>query len=198
MQKFDWILDGDHVFGAKRVHAIDHRGQRCRFSRAGDSRDQHESTRLVAYLLDDLGQIQLFKDANLGGNNAQHQSDVAALLKDVHAESSESGDSVRHIEFRGLFELLLLPVRHHAERHAQHVFGGNARLLAQRSKFTVDSNVREVADLQVQVGGLTIHCYPEQIIDIHRLSLIHGAGTLEARLVVWPAMAPDTLRTFAV
>ena len=45
-------------------------------------------------LLDDLRQIEFVEGANLGGDDAQYQSHVAALLEDVHTEAAQSGDAV--------------------------------------------------------------------------------------------------------
>ena len=167
MQKFDRVFDGDDVLGARRVDAIDHRGQRRRFAGAGDAGDQHQAARHVADLLHHLGQEQFVERADLGRNDAKHQSDVAALLKDVDTEASQAGNAVRHVDFRGLFEFLLLARGHHAERHVQHVFGGDARLVGQRHQVAINAQVRIVANLQVQVGGAALHGNAEQVVDIH-------------------------------
>ena len=149
------------------VDAIDHGGQRGRLTGTGDAGDQHQPARHVANLLDHFGQEQLIQGANLGGNHAQDQSDVAALLEDVHTEAAQSGDAVGHIDFRGLFEFLFLPRRHHAEGHVQHVFRGDARLVGQRRQLAVDAQVRIVAHLQMQVRGLAFRRDTKQVINIH-------------------------------
>src|SRR5947208_3144340 len=66
-------------------------------------------------------------------------SHIAALLKDVYTEATETGDAVRHIEFRGFFEFLLLPGGHHAEGHGEHVLGAHAGLIGQREQLSVNS-----------------------------------------------------------
>src|SRR6267154_2717068 len=48
VEKFDWVFDGDDVFSAGRVDAVDHRGERCRLTGARDSRHQHQAARHVA------------------------------------------------------------------------------------------------------------------------------------------------------
>ena len=174
MQKFDRIFNGDDVFGATGVDAIHHRGQRRRFTGSGHARDQHQTARHLANLLHDFGQEQFVQRANLGGNDAQHQSYVAALLKNVHTESSQAGDAVGHVDFRGLFEFLFLPRRHHAERHVQHVFSGDAWLFGQRRQFAIDAQVRIVAHLQMQVGGFAFRGNAQQIVNIHRRGFLGG------------------------
>src|SRR5437764_1245311 len=146
MQKFDRIFDGDDVFGTLRIYAIDHRGQCGRLTRTGYARNQDEPARFVADFFDDLRQIQLVEHANLSGNHAQYQSNVAALLEDVYTEASEAGNAVSHIKFGGLFEFLFLPVRHHAEGHVQHVFGRDTRLFGKRNQFAIDTDVRKVSN----------------------------------------------------
>ena len=167
MQEFDRVFDGDDVFRARRVDAVNHGRQRRRLTGAGDACDQHQSARHVADLLDDLRQVQFVECADLGRNDAEHQSHVAALLEDVHTEAAQSGDAVGHIDFRGLFEFLLLPGRHHAERHVQHVFGADARLVGQRHQFAVNAQVWIVSHLQMQVGGSAFRRYSQQIINVH-------------------------------
>src|SRR5579862_5055364 len=102
-----------------------------------------------------------------GRNHAKHKANVAALLKYVHTEASETGDAIGHVDFRGFFEFLLLPRRHHAERHVQHVFGGHPRLIGQRYQIAIDAQVWIVPHLQVQVGSAALHGDTEQVIDIH-------------------------------
>src|SRR5581483_9612372 len=147
MQEFDRIFDGDDVFGTKRVHAIDHRRQGGRFSGTGDTGYENESASLVANFLNDFGEIEFVKNTDLGRNHTQDQADIAALLEDVHTEASQTGNAIGHIKFGRLFEFLLLTIGHHAEGHVQHVLRSRARLLAQRHEFSVDANVRKVANL---------------------------------------------------
>src|SRR5208282_5040214 len=167
VQKFDGVFDGDDVLGARRIDAVDHGGEGGRFARAGHSGDQHQTARHVANLLDYLRQEQFVKRADFGGNDAEHQSHIAALLKYVHTEASQAGDAVGHIDFRGLFEFLFLPCRHHAERHVQHVFGGDTRLIGQRHQIAINAQVRIVPHLQMQVGSAALHGDAEQVVDIH-------------------------------
>ena len=72
VQEFDRVFDGDDVFGAGGIDAVDHRGQRRGLAGTGDAGDQHQAARLVADLLHDLRQIEFVERANLGGNDAQH------------------------------------------------------------------------------------------------------------------------------
>ena len=167
MQKFDGVFDGDDVLGAGGVDAVHHGGQRGRLTGAGDAGDQNQAARHFANLFHDLRQIEFVEGANLGGNDAQHQSHVAALLEDVHTEAAQSGDAVGHVDFRGLFEFLFLARRHHAERHGQHILGADARLVGQRSQVAIDAQMGIVAYLQMQVGGPALHGDAQQIINIH-------------------------------
>src|SRR5206468_9894771 len=95
MQKFDRVFDGDDVLGAGGVDTVDHGRQRRGLTGAGDSSNQHQAARHVADLLHHLGQEQFIERANLGRDDAEHQSDVAALLKDVDTKASQAGDAAR-------------------------------------------------------------------------------------------------------
>ena len=171
VQEFDGIFDGDDMFGAGRVHAIDHGRQRGGLTGTSNAGDEHQTARHVADLLDDLGEKQFIQGSNFGGNDAEDQSHVAALLEDIDTEAPQAGDAVGHVEFGNFFELLFLPVGHHAESHVQHVFRGNAWLFCERHQFAIHAHVRIVANFQMKVGGFTLHRNSEQIINVH-ISLV--------------------------
>ena len=111
------------------------------------------------------GRVEFLDGANLGGNDAQHHADVAALLEDVDAEAAQAGDAVGHVEFRGFLEFLLLAVGHHAERHGKHFFRRNARDVGQRIEQPVDAQVGMVAHLQMKVRRLGFNGAAQQIVD---------------------------------
>ena len=182
MQKFNRILNRNNMFRPRRVHPINHRRQRSRFTRPGHPRDQHQPARHLANLLNHLGQIKLIQRPNLSRNDAQHQPHIPPLLKHVHTKPPQASNAVRHVDFRDFFEFLFLARRHHAERHGQHVFGSDTRLIGQRHQFAVNSQVRIVSDLQVQVGRLSLHGHAQQIIYMHRKGLpgIQSVSSLES------------------
>ena len=153
--------------GRDAVDAVDHGGKRGGLARAGDSGDQHQAARFLANALGDGGKIQLFEGANLGGDHAEHDADVAALLKDVDAEASQTGGAVGQIDLRALLELLLLPVGHHAEGHVEHVFAGDAGLIGERHQFAIHADVRIVADLEMKVAGFALNGDAQQVINSH-------------------------------
>ena len=165
VQKFDGVFDGDDVIGAGGVDAVDHGGQRGRFTGTGGAGDEHQPALLFANLFDDVRQIEFFDGANLGGNDAQHHADVAALLKYVHTEAAQSGDAVGHIEFGGFFEFLLLAVGHHAERHGQHFFRRDAGDVGERHERAVNAQIGMVADFQMQVGRFAFYGAAQKIVD---------------------------------
>src|SRR6202012_3424961 len=108
------VFDGDEVIGAPGVDAVDHGGEGGRPTGTGGAGDEDPAALCFANSIDDGAQVQFFGGANLGGNDAENHADVAALLEYVDAEAAEAGDAVRHVEFGGFLELLLLPVSHHA------------------------------------------------------------------------------------
>jgi len=106
-------------------------------------------------------------ERGFGRDDAKHQTDVAALLKDVDTEPSQAGDAVSHVDFRGFFEFLLLARGHHAKRHVEHVLGRDTRLVGERNEVAIDAQVRIVTHLQVQVGSAALHGNAQQVINIH-------------------------------
>src|SRR5205085_7947965 len=90
MQKFDRIFDGDDVTAARRVNAIDHRRQRCRLSGSSRAGDEDETAPFLGDLLYDRRQTELCNALRVIGNNAQHNTHRAALLKKVCTKASQS------------------------------------------------------------------------------------------------------------
>src|SRR5580692_815272 len=172
VQIFDRVFDGDDVLGAQRVNAVDHRGERRRFSGTGGAGGENQAALLFAKLRKNAREFKFFDGANFGGNDAQDHADVAALLEYVHTKASEAGDAVSHIEFGGFLEFLLLPVGHHAEGHGQHFFRRDAWHVVERVQDAIDAKVRVVADFQVQVGSAAFDGAAQEIVNIDG----HGAS----------------------
>ena len=166
VQKLDGVFDGDQVIGARRVDAVNHRGKRGGLTGAGSPRDQHQAALLFANLGDDRRKVQFFRSANLGRNDAQNHADVAALLKNVDAEAAQAGHAVSHIELGSFFELLFLPVGHHAEGHGKHFFRRNAGHFGDGIQHAVHAQVRVVADFEVQVRSLLLYGAAKKIVNV--------------------------------
>ena len=167
VQKLDRVLDGHDVVGTRRVDPVNHGGQRSGLAAAGGSGDQHQPAFFFADLVDYGRKHQVVNGLDFGRDDPQDHAHVAALLENVHAETSQPRHAVRQVEFGCFLELLLLPVGHHAEGHRQHFLGGDAGLFRQRVEAPVDSQVGVVADLQMQVGGLALNCYTQQVVNVH-------------------------------
>jgi hypothetical protein len=147
MQELDGVFDGDQMVGPGGVDAVDHRGEGGGLAGTCCAGDQHQTALLFANLGDHCGKIQFVGGANFGGDDAQNHADVAALLENVDAEAAQAGHAIGHVQLGRFFELLLLAVGHHAERHGQHFFGGDARDVGERRQQAIDAQVRVVADL---------------------------------------------------
>ncbi len=165
MQELDGVFDGDQMVGAVGIDAVDHRCQRRGLTRTRGSRNQHQPALLFANFGDYGREVQFFRGANLRRNDAQHHTDVAALLKNVDTETAQACDAIGHIQLRRFLELLLLAVRHHAERHREHLFRGDARHVGQRGQQAVYAQVRVIANFQVQVGRFAFNCAAEKIVN---------------------------------
>ena len=165
MQEFDGVFDGDDVIGARRIDPVDHRRERRGFARTGGSGDEDQSALLFADALDDAREIEFLDRANLGGNDAQHHADVAALLEHVDAEAAQARDAVGHVQLRRLLEFLLLAVGHHAERHGEHFFRSDARNIGERRERAVHAQTGMVSDFQMEIGRLGFNGAAQQIVD---------------------------------
>src|SRR5216683_689340 len=165
VQELDGVFDGDQVVGAIGIYTVDHCRQRGGLTGTGGSRNQHQPALLFANFGDHGGKVQFFRGANFCGNDAQHHTDVAALLKNVDAEAAQSRYAIGHVQFRGFLELLLLAVGHHAERHGEHLFGRDARHVGLRGQQAVYAQVRVIADFQVQVGRFVFNRAAEKIVN---------------------------------
>src|SRR2546422_8561421 len=117
MQKLDRVLDGDDVTRTCRVDSIDHRCERCGFSRSGRAGYQNQPAAFIGDAIDYWRESKRHAVLALIGNDAQHDADAAALLKNVGAKSAQAFDAVGNIDFRAVFQLLLLPIWHHPKSH---------------------------------------------------------------------------------
>src|SRR5277367_709384 len=166
VQIFDRVFDGDDVLGAQRIDAVNHGGERRGFAGTGGAGSENQATLLFANRGENARQLELFDGANFCGDDAQNHADVAALLENVDAETAQAGDAVRHVEFGGFLELLLLAIGHHAEGHGEHFFRRDAWYVAERVQDAIHTKVRVIADFQVQVGGAAFDSAAQQIVNI--------------------------------
>jgi hypothetical protein len=195
VQELDWVLNGDDVLGPRGVDAVNHGGQRGGLAGTGYAGHQRQPALLVADLFHDARHVQLVQRTDLGRDDAQHQSHVAALLEHVHAEAPQPGDAVCHVQLGLLLEFLLLAIRHHAERHVQHLFRRDARLVGERDQFAVHAHVRVIADFQVKVGRLAVNCDSQQIVNMHEQARDVRSGHPRPRsLALWPESSTQPIR----
>jgi hypothetical protein len=99
--------------------------------------------------IDYAREIQFLGGADFCGNDAEYHAYVAALLENVDAETAEACYAVGHVELGGFLEFLLLAVGHHAERHGEHFFRGDAGDVGEWGEQAVYAEVRVVADFQM-------------------------------------------------
>ena len=128
---------------------IDHRRERRRLSRSGRAGHQNQPATLVGDAVDYRRQAKLHAVLALIGNYAQHDADAAALLKNVRAKSAQPFDAVGDVDFRVVFQFLLLPIRHHRKRHVERVLGRESRRFRNRVQLAADPHHRKRADFQM-------------------------------------------------
>ena len=98
--KFYRVLDRDDMPHRAFVDVVEHRGNRGRFAGTRCSGDQHESSGLSGDFFQDAGQTQIFEAEDVGRNRANGNGDLSALLKDVHAESTQTREPHSPSQFR--------------------------------------------------------------------------------------------------
>jgi hypothetical protein len=89
------------------------------------------------------------------------------LLKDVRAKPAQSVHAVANIDFGNFLETLLLPIRHHGERHVERVFLLQPRRVLDRVQFAGDAHDGEDADFEMKVGGAMTGGNSQQVVNFH-------------------------------
>jgi hypothetical protein len=112
MEELDRVLDRDDVGAAILIDVLDHRRQRRRLARAGNSRDEDETTRLHRDLLEHRGQAQLADRLRLIRDGPHRVAEGAALLIQVDAEPSDARYTDREVAFLLFGEHVDLARRH--------------------------------------------------------------------------------------
>ena len=106
VHKLDRVLDRDDVFAEVLVDVVDHRRERGRLAAAGRAGDDDEALVEVAQFLQRLGQVELIKGENLGGNLPEYARLSPVVVEEVAAETGDAGNFVREIEVLGFEKLL--------------------------------------------------------------------------------------------
>ena len=138
---------------ARPVDVVDHRGERRALAAAGRAGDEHEAALFVGDRLQHRRQPQLVDRPDLHRDDAEDETDGAALLKDVAAEPAEAGDAVGEVDLLRVLEFLALAGRHHRRAHRDDVLVIEPLLVGRGHEHAAHAHHRVAADLQVQVGG---------------------------------------------
>src|ERR1700683_4842870 len=86
MQKHDWCFDCDHVLITLGIDFVEHGGESCGFPRPRRTRDEHQSARLIAELLNNRRQSESFEPLDFPRNRPEHGRNSAALMEQVSSE----------------------------------------------------------------------------------------------------------------
>src|SRR5260370_9867946 len=90
MQKLDRIFDSDDVSRTRRVNSIDHCRERRGLSRSSRAGHQNQPAALVGEEVDYRRPAKLHTVLAFIGNDAHHDADAAAPLKNVSAKSAQA------------------------------------------------------------------------------------------------------------
>jgi hypothetical protein len=165
VQELDRILDRDDVLGLRAVDLVDQGGERRRLPRAGRPRDEHETARLVAELVEGRREAELLETLQVGGNEAERACEALALGVDVDAEAREPGDRVREVDLAVELESLLLLAGDDAVQQLAGGIRGEHREALQAFELTSDPQGRMGPNGYVQVGRVVRDHLLEQRVD---------------------------------
>jgi len=87
MKKLDRVLDGQDVIVTVDVDLVDHRCERCRFTRTGRAGDQYQAARLFAEVGNDRRQSEVVKCFDLVRDRTKHSTDGTSLI--IHWDGQE-------------------------------------------------------------------------------------------------------------
>ena len=141
VHEFDRIFDGENVVVPLGVDLVDHGSEGGGFAGAGRTGDQHQAARLFAHLADDCGKPELVERLDLEWNETEDRRCRAALIENVGAESGQSFQAEREIQFKVLFEAMLLGVGHHAVGELLGFRRSHLRKI-ERNQVSVHANLR--------------------------------------------------------
>jgi hypothetical protein len=98
------------VHGLALVHVVEHGRDRRGLARAGHAAEEHDALGLHRDLGHDGGQVELVEAADLAGDEAGGDGELAAGLEEVHAEAVVVVVVVREVDRAELVQVLDLLV----------------------------------------------------------------------------------------
>src|SRR5579883_2746300 len=124
--------------------------------------------------------MELIDTSDHGRNDAQHHRDGPSILKNVHTKAPDASHAVGQVQIRHFLEFLFVAGGHDSIGNELHSLMRHARELSEGMKRPVDSHVREVAGLQVQIGSIGLTGLSQQFINVHTMTLQAAARLLKA------------------
>src|ERR1700676_48455 len=155
MEKFDGVLDRNHVLFALAVDLVEHGRERRRLSGAGRTGDQYQAARLVAQVLYDEWQTESVKTLDFPGNGTKNRCDGPTLLEKVAAEAGQIFQPERKIEFKVFLETVFLRVSEHTVGQRLGIGGGHRRHV-HGAKMAMNADPRRAVrrNMQLPTAGL--------------------------------------------
>ena len=108
VDELDGILDGEDVLRPRLVDQVDHGRERRRLARSRGARHQHQPLVEVRELADHVGEPDLLRGGDLGGDDAEHRPRPPVLAEEVAAKARRPRDLVGKVQVvRGAVPLQL-------------------------------------------------------------------------------------------
>jgi hypothetical protein len=162
-------LDRHDVRASGAVDVVDHRRQRRALAAAGRARDQHQAAFFARDCLEHSRQPEVLDGLDGHRNDAQDETDRAALLEHVDTETAEARHAVREVHLLGVLEFLPVDVRHDGGAHRDDVFVVEPFVLGNGHQEAPLPHHGIAAHLDVQVRRAVFDGDLQEIVDVHEL-----------------------------
>ena len=142
------------------------RRERRRLARPGRARDEHEAARLVAELVEALGQPELLERPDPRRDHPEGRADARALEVRVDAEAGDARQRVREVELALRSRALLLLGREDpVDQRAGCRRAGARRRPGSRSSCPLTRMTGGEPDREVEVGGVVLDHRRQELVD---------------------------------
>jgi len=157
VEKLDRVLDRHHVLVQSPVDVVHH----CRHGRAlpaaADATHQHQAALRLGDLLQDIGQAQGLDGGHRKWNDPHNDHERRTLTQHIDPEPPDSRHSPGTVEVADSLDPgPIFLTAHQFQRDRLGLVRGQP-LLGERDQFAIDPGTKNIARLDVQVGGPTLY-----------------------------------------
>src|SRR5579875_475623 len=131
VKKLDRIFNRNHVFVARFIDEIQHRGERGRFTAARWAGYKNQAARLLAEFAKHVGQAELLKRLNFKRNHTEDGSGSPALVEQIATKAGQIPNAKRKIELQRFLKAVFLRLGQHTIRQLLGLCGAKSSYILQ-------------------------------------------------------------------